>query len=82
MGAVPSSLSSLVNVALMSPTSWPESSTWASSTPPASPSMRLDSMKPVDMSLTTLTCGPRVFSPAPPMYNLQRAGSHEGGLTS
>jgi hypothetical protein len=39
-------------------------------------------MKPVDMSLTTLMGGPRVVSLLLPMCSLQRAGSHEGGLTS
>jgi hypothetical protein len=38
-------------------------------------------MKPVDMSLTT-HAGARVVSPVPPMCTLQRAGSHDGGLTS
>src|ERR1700710_1535475 len=80
MVARPNSLSIFFKVALMSPTNWPDNSTVPICTSPVS-SVRRDSRKLVDTSLTTDSGGDDVDEPVPLTRTWHRAASQDGGDT-
>ena len=82
IGDAPSCAFRRSSVAPISPMSWPASSTVETWTVPPWSSIRPDSMKLVEISLTIDNAGVRVDSPEPPMRTAQRVGSHDGGETS